>query len=601
MVTERQPRLPGVAVAVQAPQLDETLPRMDIALFVGFAASGPFHTPTVVEDLNEFTRIFGADLPLARDAGRGEVVYAYLGSAVRAFFRNGGRRCWIIRAPIPVGQMSLADVFLDADLKTVGTERLLAEADFIRYQSSAARSLTGVHRLLDVEEITLVAVPDAVHRSWRPTTPPPPQPPIPSPPLQRPAWWHFLGCPLPANLPRVSEPEWGNFLDCDVRVIAPPVLTASEADPVTCTFTLQWESSPPQMAGRYLLEEATTPDFREAIVLHSGPQTRRTLYGRAPGDYYYRVRVEVDSNFSDWSNGVVVRVSAIPPQELNSTQQYSNRALLAIHRALLRLCAARGDVFALLTLPEHYREQDAMSHAALLRAKLGEAPATEDVPPFGYGETVVLSYGAVYHPWLVSRDEAQTNALRRTPPCGAMSGVLAQRALRRGAWIAPANEPLQGVLALEPRIAQRHYLPLQEARMNLIRQEPRGFLVLDADTLSEDDALRPINVRRLLSLLRRLALRLGATYVFEPNDPPFRRAVKRGFEALLEQMFIRGAFAGATTATSYQVAVDDTINPPAGVEQGRFIVELRVAPSLPMTFLTIRLVQTGDRNLVTEG
>ena len=28
---------------------------------------------------------------------RGEQIYAYLGPAVRAFFRNGGRRCWVIR------------------------------------------------------------------------------------------------------------------------------------------------------------------------------------------------------------------------------------------------------------------------------------------------------------------------------------------------------------------------------------------------------------------------------------------------------------------------------------------------------------------------
>jgi phage tail sheath protein FI len=401
----------------------------------------------------------------------------------------------------------------------------------------------------------------------------------------------------------VSEPEWGNFLACDVRIIAPPVLEASAADPVTFTFTLHWESSPPQAPARYLLEEATSADFHDAILLYSGPQTVQKLYGRPPGDYYYRVRVEIDGNSSDWSNGVVVRVNGIPAQELNSVRTFSSQALLAVHRALLRLCAARGDVFALLTLPEHYREKDAMAHATLLRARLGEAPATEDVAPFGYGEATVPSYGAVFHPWLINREDTVANAPRRTPVCGTMGGVFAQRALRRGAWIAPANEPLRGVLALEPRIAEKYHWSLQEARVNLVRQEPRGFVVLDADTLAlaEDEALRPINVRRLLSLLRRLALRLGATYVFEPNDAPFRRAVRRGFEAMLEQLFVRGAFAGATSATSYQVAVDDTLNPPAVVEQGRFVVELRVAPSLPMTFLTLRLVQTGDRGLLIEG
>jgi phage tail sheath protein FI len=141
---------------------------------------------------------------------------------------------------------------------------------------------------------------------------------------------------------------------------------------------------------------------------------------------------------------------------------------------------------------------------------------------------------------------------------------------------------------------------LQEAQINLIRQEPRGFLPLSADTLSRDAELRPIGVRRLLSLLRRLALRHGTTYVFEPNNDAFRRLVQRGFEAMLEELFMRGAFAGATPELAYQVTTDDVVNSPQSIEQGRFIVELKVAPSLPLTFLTIRLVQAGERGLTTE-
>jgi phage tail sheath protein FI len=97
-----------------------------------------------------------------------------------------------------------------------------------------------------------------------------------------------------------------------------------------------------------------------------------------------------------------------------------------------------------------------------------------------------------------------------------------------------------------------------------------------------------------------MALRLGFSYVFEPNDATFRRLVQRGFEAMLEQMFVRGAFAGNTPATSFQVVTSETLNTRQSVEQGRFIVELRVAPSLPMTFLTIRLLQTHERTFVTE-
>jgi hypothetical protein len=42
------------------------------------------------------------------------------------------------------------------------------------------------------------------------------------------------------------------------------------------------------------------------------------------------------------------------------------------------------------------------------------------------------------------------------------------------------------------------------------------------------------------------------------------------------------------------------LNTPQSIDLGRFIVELRVAPSLPLTFLTIRLIQTNDRTVATE-
>jgi phage tail sheath protein FI len=123
---------------------------------------------------------------------------------------------------------------------------------------------------------------------------------------------------------------------------------------------------------------------------------------------------------------------------------------------------------------------------------------------------------------------------------------------------------------------------------------------MSADTLSLDEDLRPIGVRRLLSLLRRLALRLGATYVFEPNGDAFRRLVRRGFEGLLGEMFSRGAFAGATPADSFRVVTNSELNTRQLADQGRFIVELKVAPSRPLTFLTLRLVQAGDRGLAAE-
>ncbi len=500
-----------------------------------------------------------------------------------------------------------ASLFLDPDLIEVGTTSFMAQADFLRYQSLSPHRLKGIHAALGfgestiIEEATIVAVPDAVHRGWRPAEEESFLPAEKSKPFPRPEWWHYLDCDPPAKIPLEQEPHWGNFLNCDLRIIPAPTLYLAGEPGQTGTFTLHWGSD---LAGaQYILEESTRPNFNGAVRIYTGTEGRFVIHGRSPGEYYYRVHAEVNCVTSDWSNEVPVRVSPGVRYQLQSLEQYSSDILLAVHRALLRMCAAHGDLFTVLSLPEHYREDEAIAHVAVLKSPT-EPPLTigrSVLLALSSGEASTFSYAAVYHPWLIDREGEKSNILKRTPPDGVACGILAQRAMTRGAWVAPANEALRGVVALTPSISREHWLKVQEAQINLIRQEPRGFVVVSADTLSNDVDLRPINVRRLMILLRRLALRLGATYVFEPNDDSFRRLVQRGFEAMLTQMFIRGAFAGATPATSFQVVTDSSLNTVQSVEQGRFIVELRVAPSLPLTFLTIRLVQSGDRGFAIEG
>ncbi|MFL6210635.1 MAG: hypothetical protein ACJ74W_17415 [Pyrinomonadaceae bacterium] len=503
-----------------------------------------------------------------------------------------------------------ADLFLDSDLSDATTEDLLARAEFLRYLSTSPRKLRGIYAALEIEEVTLIAVPDAVQRGWTKTEPKKAALPADSEPLARPAWWRF-DCVKRDQPPPVKEPPAENFLNCDLRVVPPPTLSVSTELTQAGTFTLTWVSA--EADAEFILEEANALDTNGRItgasVIYGGPLRRFTLYGRRDGDYYYRVRVIAhDGNESDWSNGVAVRVAAAGAWQLSPEEKYDNGALLAVQRALLRMTAARGDLLAVLSMPAHYREDKALEHAALLKRfkgdGSGDAAAASltagNVPLFSAAETRALSYGALYHPWLVGSDAQAPGAFRRVPPDGAACGVLAQRALTRGAWIAPANEIINGVIALTPRVRRERWLDLQNAQLNLIRQDPRGFLALNADTLSDDESVRLINVRRLLILLRRLALRHGATYVFEPNGDALRRSVQRGFEGLLDLLFLRGAFAGATAATSFQVNTSDTINTRQSVEAGRFIVELKVAPAEPLTFVTLRLVQTGERGVVTE-
>jgi phage tail sheath protein FI len=309
------------------------------------------------------------------------------------------------------------------------------------------------------------------------------------------------------------------------------------------------------------------------------------------------VRAEIGKNFSDWSVGLAVKVPEAENWALKT--KFEPEILLAVQRSLLRMCAARGDVFAVLNMPEHFDEPDVFTHVGTLKATKGSTPATKGVEPFSADETRALSCGAMYHPWLLTHEE-DFEGFRSIPPDGAMVGVMAKRSFERGAWIAPANESLKGVIGLAKDVKRERFLDFQDNLINLVRQESRGFLVLDSDTLCDDFDWRSINVRRLIGLLRRLATKHGAEYVFEPNDERFRRQVERGFASLLDLMFVRGAFAGNTPANSYQVVVSSTINNFQSLEQGRFIVELRVAPSLPLKFVTVRLIQAGGRSNVTE-
>jgi hypothetical protein len=836
-------RLPGIQFEVVAPPSDQTLVRMDIAALVGFAASGPLDLPVMVEDIAQFEEIFGDDLVLASGSDSAQPVYAYLPSAVRAFFRNGGKRCWVIRVadaktaesgmfplaglfslksgaltqafasarspgswsdslvaslflrshPVVVssfstgsaelilalnstgevtagdllrftfpgadnvywffvdsvtavgntsppstrrGQMvsatattrfwetltstpppgvlpvceritmdlfvqgesdevwSITDLglapthprywgnlpddtalfaidtptglaaeslhprfplagpadggfylpigvstpeasplaadhskprffpqvgpqhsnastlnrdglavfdstlFLDPSLSETPAIDLLSSAFYLRYQSPVSLpppigargvrltgKLAGIHAALEIEEATIIAAPDAVHRGWVRTGEDPLASPPASSPLQHPEWWHFTDCNQKQDIPRVSVNDLptGQFQECGLEPIMPPVLNLNDLG--GGRYQLIWNALPGAVD---YLEEAVDAYFATAAVKQQTSTGNVIIYDQPPADYFYRVRRQIGSRSSDYSNGVGISIGAVTGWKQIKANAYNDQTLLDVQYALLRMSAARGDLFAVLGAPEHYRERETAAHALQIKTKLAEEPAT-------------LSYGAIYHPWQTGREENDLSNLRSTPPDGAMAGVMAKRSAKRGAWISPANEKLSGVVALSPSISRDHWQFLQDAQVNLVRQEAAGFICLSASTLSDDEDLLPINVRRLLSFLRKTALREGNQYVFEPMSDVFRRAVQRGFENLLDDLGHRGAFAGNTRNEQFQVVIEGGLNTAITADQGRFYVELRVAPSLPLHFLTVRLLQQADRTFVTES
>lgn len=618
-----------------------------------------------------------------------------------------------------------ARVFLDERLQDIRSDMLKQEANTIAFlsESQSSSRLKGIHSLLLLEEATIVAVPDAIHRRWDALAPNY-ELPLAAPELldisetansgEYEISWsqvsdviaYTLEWSLDADfgaevmrstirgdaLPRIGEPldlvpqpaseqlltfkedcpaiyyfrvraegegevsGWSNykaklipntdFLDC--RYANAPALelwleVASGSSPMlpySATqdgYLLQWDftGSDNEAAEYFELQRASDRLFSQSEIIFSNvpgsvtdtaspdlmvtgspDQVYYYFIDASPDStYYYRVRAIRNDTSGPWSNTLTLWPSQLSRTTLQPLADFSNADLLAIHRALLRCCSARGDLFGVLSLPKHYQVQDALEHYARLKPTSGLLDEDESssslagdefgarVAALSQAEEAATSHGALYYPWLAATTESHGQGrldVRVLPPDGSVVGSIAARSMKQGSWIAPANIPLTDVLALNTRINDAQWARLTESRINVIRQAVNGFLLLSANTLSTDSELGSINVRRLLSLLLRLALREGNRYVFEPNNALFHERVQQHFETLFARMYERGAFAGKTPSQAYQVITDSSINTIQSINAGRFIVELRVAPSRALKFIRVRLLQSGPSQLQVQ-
>lgn len=386
----------------------------------------------------------------------------------------------------------LAAIHLDPQLRLVGPGALLAEATELR--SLPGRGLRGLHGLAQIDEVSLLALPDAAQRGWR--------------------------------------------LEERARVvITPPPTPPSPVDPCAPTGTFR---------PRPVTLPAATPALPETLALSSETE----------------------------------RFWALLPE-----LSYDAAGLLELHRQAAALATARGDMVAVLGLPTHYGAAEALEH----RRQLGRLLRDSGAEP---------SYAALYHPGLLFR--GTEGDVQRRGPDGAVCGIVAARSLERGAWIAPANQPARGALALLPSLGADDLAALYAAGINIIRPDARGPTLWSAQTLSDDPQLVPLNVRRLLILLRRVVLRDGQEFVFAPHGPAFRRRIALQLERILSLLFERGAFAGRERAAAFQVVIDEQLNTPPSVAQGRLLVELRVAPARPLEFIVVRLIESGAGTIVAQ-
>lgn len=449
------------------------------------------------------------------------------------------------------------------------------------------RPLFGIHAAYDIPEdsvgdASILCAPDAAQPGWSlredTTALPDPVPGVFTPPN----WHDHTGPCLIADQQALGAPDFAGFLDSTVTVLATPRLGAPRGPSRDGSFRLGFATSDNNTV--FVLEEAARHDFADAAEIWRGTDAGLTLTGRSEGAHYYRLRTERDGNVSPYAarRGVVRTTDYVAlPDDPD--------ALLRIHVAMLRLAAGSAAMTALLSLPRTFRAAEARGYAARL------------VTP-GFGDTAItgqeeraLSYGALFHPWIVGGSQ---DALLAAPAEGAVAGAMASLARERGTWLAAANRDLANVVALYPAIPREDWPGADLARINLLLPRPRGFITHAARSLSGEPEWGQINVRRLMIMLRRMVLSLGRIFVFELNGPTVRRAIERELTNHLDILQRRGAFAGRVSRESYFIRLRDGAQ---DRDAGRIIAEIGIAPSRPLEFVRIALVQQGERLTLEEA
>jgi phage tail sheath protein FI len=280
--------------------------------------------------------------------------------------------------------------------------------------------------------------------------------------------------------------------------------------------------------------------------------------------------------------------------------------------AVLAFCERVGDRFAILDAPGPDRvDLDALvkvgqEGAAPARAPRGAAAAGAAAGGAASGDQGGLrppasarGFGAYYFPWILMRDPM--NPQRRepiaAPPSGHVAGIYARTDTQRGVFKAPANEIIRGATGVTQNLTNAEQGKLNPAGVNCIRLfSTQGILVWGARTLAPPGSnWTYVPVRRLALFIEQSIYRSTGWVVFEPNDRPLWKAIRRDVTAFLTMLWRQGALMGATPDEAFFVKCDEETNPREKIDLGIVTTVIGIAPVKPAEFVIFEIGQTAGQ------
>jgi hypothetical protein len=211
---------------------------------------------------------------------------------------------------------------------------------------------------------------------------------------------------------------------------------------------------------------------------------------------------------------------------------------------------------------------------------------------------------AVYHPPLLVPDPLGGVAKPQlsVPPSGCVTGVISRLDVQQGAYLTPANAQIEEAVDLAIALDANQQTNIYNGGINLLTCTPgRGLMVWGGRVLGKGDSTTQLGgfvaQRRLIHLLVRAIRRVAEPLVFDTNGPELWLHFVRSITTVLLQAYKAGALQGDRPSQAFQVICDASTNPPDQIDQGMVVCVVKVAPAVPMEFITLRVAVSAQGQL----
>lgn len=292
-------------------------------------------------------------------------------------------------------------------------------------------------------------------------------------------------------------------------------------------------------------------------------------------------------------------------QAVNLAQQLSDNFASVSDVLLVNLC---GNTAMTDHIPPPTQINAALAWAenrrnafVILDAARQPAPITPDTASTKYVEQAgtyapATSYAAMYGPWIQVADPAgaSVSSTRMLPPAGAVMGQYSQADAAVGPNRSPAGVAydLVGAVGVEHLFTGEQLDGLNDIGVNIIRPVPQaGYCIMGARTLRQGMPDRYISIRRMLMYIENVLENVTRFAVFEPNGPELWATLSALVQQQLQTFTQAGQLQSSIPDEAFFVVCDETNNTPQTVALGEIHIAVGVALASPAEFIIIEISQ----------